>query len=117
MYNFPVVGPRNTSLLRFGKFQVDREGHELLLGEAAIALQPKAFDLLLFLIDHRDRLVPKEELLGALWPGVIVMEGSLQRVISLLRQVLRSADARITSAPITGSVIASWATCCRSSPR
>ena len=90
MYNFPVVGPRNTSLLRFGKFQVDREGHELLLGEAAIALQPKAFDLLLFLIDHRDRLVPKEELLGALWPGVIVMEGSLQRVISLLRQVLRS---------------------------
>src|SRR5262245_7757161 len=76
-------------MLRFGKFQVDRDGHELLLGEEAIALQPKAFALLLFLIDHRDRLVSKEELLSALWPGVIVMEGSLQRVISLLRQALR----------------------------
>jgi DNA-binding winged helix-turn-helix (wHTH) protein len=76
-------------MLRFGKFQVDRDAHELRLGDEAIALQPKTFDLLLFLIDHRDRLVPKEELLGALWPGVIVTEGSLQRVVSLLRQALR----------------------------
>lgn len=77
-------------MLRFGKFQVDPERHELLLGEEAVALQPKAFELLVFLIEHRDRLVSKEELLSAIWPGVIVLEGSLQRVISLLRRVLRA---------------------------
>jgi DNA-binding winged helix-turn-helix (wHTH) protein len=76
-------------MVRFGRFQVDRGRHELLLGDEEIALQPKAFDLLLFLIDQRDRLVPKEELLNALWPGVIVTEGSLQRLVSLLRQALR----------------------------
>lgn len=76
-------------MMCFGKFRVDRAGHELFLGDEAIALQPKAFDLLLFLIDHRERLVPKEELLSALWPGVIVTEGSLQRLVSLLRQALR----------------------------
>ncbi|MFO1392198.1 MAG: winged helix-turn-helix domain-containing protein [Steroidobacteraceae bacterium] len=76
-------------MVRFGNYRVDRAGHELFLGDELIALQPKAFDLLLFLIDQRDRLVPKEELLGALWPGVIVTEGSLQRVVSLLRQALR----------------------------
>lgn len=89
-YTFPVAGSRNTRMLRFGKFQVDPGRHELLLGEEAIDLQPKVFELLVFLIEHRDRLVPKEELLGAIWPGVIVLEGSLQRVISLLRRVLRS---------------------------
>lgn len=76
-------------MVRFGRFRVDRGGRELFLDDRAVALQPKAFDLLLFLIDRRDRLVTKEELLNALWPGVIVTEGSLQRVISLLRQVLR----------------------------
>lgn len=77
-------------MLCFGRFRVDRKGHELLLDGEAITLQPKAYDLLLLLIEHRDRLVTKEELLSTLWPGVVVMEGSLQRVVSLLRQVLHS---------------------------
>jgi DNA-binding winged helix-turn-helix (wHTH) protein len=76
-------------MLRFGKFQVDREGRELYCGDEAIALQPKVFELMLLLIDHRERVVSKDELLSALWPGVVVTEGSLQRVISLLRQALR----------------------------
>lgn len=76
-------------MVRFGRFRVDRGAHELILDDTAVALQPKTFDVLLFLIDRRDRLVPKEELLSALWPDVIVTEGSLQRVISLLRQALR----------------------------
>jgi len=82
----------SASTVRFGRYRVDRGCRELLLGEEPVTLQPKAFDLLLYLVDHRDRLVPKEELLRTLWPGVIVMEGSLQRVISLLRQALRSGE-------------------------
>jgi len=76
-------------MLRFGKFEVDRDGRELHLGDEVISLQPKVFELLLFLIDHRERVVSKDELLSELWPGVVVTEGSLQRVVSLLRQALR----------------------------
>ena len=37
-------------------------------------LQPRVFDLLCYLVEHRDRVVSKEELLDTLWPGVVVTE-------------------------------------------
>ena len=52
-------------------------------------LQPRVFDLLVYLIHSRARVVSKDELLSALWPGVTVTESSLQRAVSMLRGVLR----------------------------
>ena len=54
-----------------------------------VPLQPRVFDLLCYLVEHRDRVVGKEELLDALWPGVVVTESSLQRAVSLLRGALQ----------------------------
>ena len=51
-------------------------------------------DLLLYLVENRDRVVGKEELLDSLWPGVIVTESSLQRAVSLARAALQQGGLR-----------------------
>lgn len=60
-----------------------------------VALTPKGFDILLFLVEHRDRVVPKDELLRNVWNDVIVEEGNLTQQIFLLRRALDdSADGQ-----------------------
>lgn len=77
------------STIRFADFEINESSRELRLHNRELALQPRVFDLLCYLIKHRDRVVSKDELLEALWPGVIVTDGSLQRAISLARSALR----------------------------
>ena len=77
------------SSIQFAEFELDEERRELRLRNRELALQPRVFDLLCYLIRHRDRVISKDELLDALWPGVIVTDGSLQRAISLARSALR----------------------------
>jgi tetratricopeptide (TPR) repeat protein len=60
--------------------------------------QPKVFDLLVYLARHRHRIVPKPELLDAVWPGVVVTDASLQRAISLARSALTELGASETIA-------------------
>ena len=55
---------------------------------AAVALGARAFDLLLCLIEHRDRVIPKDELLAKTWPGLVVEEGNLNVQIHALRKLL-----------------------------
>jgi len=50
--------------------------------------QPKALDLLLYLIEHRDRVVHKNELLDALWPGVVVSESALTQAVKKARAMV-----------------------------
>ncbi len=73
----------------FGRFVLDESARALLLDGESRPLQPLVFDLLVYLVSHRDRVVSKDELLTKLWSGAIVTDGSLQRAISLLRATLR----------------------------
>jgi len=73
----------------FGPFRLDEPGRALWLAEREVPLQPRVFDLLVFLIRNRERVVSKDELLDTLWPGVTVTDNSLQRAVSTLRSVLR----------------------------
>jgi DNA-binding winged helix-turn-helix (wHTH) protein/ATP/maltotriose-dependent transcriptional regulator MalT len=75
--------------LRFGRFELDDEGRALRLDGREQPVQPLVFDLLVYLVHARARVVPKQELLMKLWAGVTVTDGSLQRAVSLLRSVLR----------------------------
>lgn len=74
---------------RFAAFELDRHGRALRLEGREIPLQPRVLDLLLYLVENRDRVVSKEELLDTLWPGVVVTESSLQRAVSLARAALQ----------------------------
>ena len=56
----------------FGPFQVEPEERRLSRDGDPIALPPKAFDLLVILVEHPDRLLRKEDLIERLWPGVFV---------------------------------------------
>lgn len=79
---------------RFADFELDEERRELRLDDREIPLQPRVFDLLTYLISHRHRVVSKTELLEALWPGTVVVDGALQRVVSLARSALEAGGAK-----------------------
>lgn len=51
-------------------------------------MKPKAFDLLVFLVERPGRLIPKQELLEALWAGTFVEEANLTYTVSTLRRAL-----------------------------
>lgn len=53
-----------------------------------VPMTPRAFDVLLYLIAHRDRVVGKDELLGAVWAGRVVEENNLTQAVSALRRAL-----------------------------
>jgi len=74
--------------LEFGEFRVD-EAHRLLLRKGEVVpLTSKVFDTLLFLIDSRDRVIEKDELMRLLWPSSHVEEGNLTVNVSHLRKAL-----------------------------
>ena len=56
----------------FGPFRLDPANACLWHGVETMVLQPKAFDVLHYLVTHPDRLVTKDELLDALWPETAV---------------------------------------------
>ncbi|HEU0157022.1 MAG TPA: winged helix-turn-helix domain-containing tetratricopeptide repeat protein [Stellaceae bacterium] len=75
-------------VLAFGQYRLDIERRELRCGTELAELEPKAFDLLAFLVQHRDRVVSKNDLLEALWHGRIVSESALTTRINAVRRAL-----------------------------
>lgn len=73
---------------RFGPCELDEARRSLSAHGAEIRLQPRVFDLLCYLVRHRERVVTKDELLDTLWPGTVVVDNALQRVVSLARAAL-----------------------------
>lgn len=55
-----------------------------------VAMTGKAFDVLWYLVEHRDRVVSKDDLLAAVWPGRVIEENTLTQAISLARRALGS---------------------------
>jgi len=72
----------------FGPFRVDAARRLLLLRGEPVPLTPKAFDILLVLIQNRERVVEKDELMKLVWPDTSVEENNLTRNISTLRKAL-----------------------------
>ena len=90
---------------KFGPFRLDVKERRLLRGERGVPLTGKAFDTLCFLVGRHGSLVPKEELLNALWPEIDVEENNIDRNISTLRKALgeKSASPRyIETVPRVG---------------
>ena len=77
-----------TLTYQFGRFELRPATRQLLVDRQPATLGARAFDLLLTLVERRDRLVTKNELLELVWPGLVVEENNLQVHISALRKVL-----------------------------
>lgn len=105
-------------LLRFGEFTLDRDGHRLLKAGQAVVLRPKTLALLVYLITHRHRVVSKEELLGAIWPGLKIEPQGIFQSVSELRSIFAGHDfirtVRGTGYQWTGPVAET--TTCRERP-
>jgi DNA-binding winged helix-turn-helix (wHTH) protein len=76
------------TVYRFGAFEVDPGLYVLRRDGSELDIQPKVLDLLLYLVARRDRIVPKEEILEALWPGIAATDDVLSRAIHAARQAV-----------------------------
>jgi DNA-binding winged helix-turn-helix (wHTH) protein/tetratricopeptide (TPR) repeat protein len=75
----------------FGDCILDTERYELLRASVRIPLRPKVFQLLAYLITHRDRVVVKDELIEHLWPKQFVGDAVLKSCIMTARKVVGDA--------------------------
>ncbi len=67
---------------------LDTECRELLRGADAVALEPQVFDLLVYLICNRERVVSRDDLLASVWKGRLVSESALNTRIHLARSAV-----------------------------
>jgi DNA-binding winged helix-turn-helix (wHTH) protein/Tol biopolymer transport system component len=89
----------------FGPFRLDPEERLLTRGDQQVPLTPKAFDLLVYLLERHGRLVDKQALMAALWPDAVVEETNLASNVSAVRKALcdgQEGDQYIQTVPTRG---------------
>jgi len=99
-------------VLDFEHFAIKPAERQLLIDGRPATLGSRAFDLLMALIEHRDRVVAKNELLDLVWPGLVVEEGNLAVQVSNLRKLLGARSIatipgrgyRFTASPVGSSL-------------
>ena len=72
----------------FGSFEIDLDRVEIRRDGVIVAVQPQVFDVIQYLLEHRDRVVPKEELLDEVWGDRFVSESALTSRIKSARRAL-----------------------------
>jgi TolB-like protein/cytochrome c-type biogenesis protein CcmH/NrfG len=83
-----MTEPTRSSSYRFGTFELQPNERRLLAAGEPVVLGPRAFDLLVALVERPGQLVTKEELLDCVWPNLVVEENNLQVQVSALRKIL-----------------------------
>ena len=85
----PANDPHAANVYAFGDFTLDVPARTLSRsGMGTVPLPSRAFDSLVYLVEHRERLVRKNELIDAVWHDVVVTDDSLIHAISVLRRAL-----------------------------
>src|ERR1044072_7951138 len=82
------MSQQNRHFYEFGPFRIDVLKRRLLRDGEVIRVAPKAFDLLLVLIEESGKTIEKGELLDRVWPGTAVEENNLNQNITALRKSL-----------------------------
>jgi pimeloyl-ACP methyl ester carboxylesterase/DNA-binding winged helix-turn-helix (wHTH) protein len=75
-------------MFAFEGFELDLATYELRRAGVAVPVEPQAFDVLVHLVRHRDRVVAKEELMDEIWGGRFVTETAVTSRIKQVRRVL-----------------------------
>ncbi len=91
----PGSEERRQRRYQFGEFTLDLETGFLRRQRDAVDVRAKAFDLLAYLVQHHGRVVTKDELVDAVWPGVAVTDNSLAQCMAEVRRVLGDDERNI----------------------
>ncbi len=75
-------------IYQFGEYELDLELYQLRCAGVSRRLEPKAFNVLRYLIESRDRIVPKEELLAELWDSPFISDAALNSCIMAARRAV-----------------------------
>jgi DNA-binding winged helix-turn-helix (wHTH) protein/pimeloyl-ACP methyl ester carboxylesterase len=81
-------------LFRFLGYVIDTNRREVRLRDEVVHVEPQVFDLLLYLVENRDRVVTKDELFATIWQGRIVSEATLSSRISAARRAIGDAGGK-----------------------
>src|SRR5579864_7130858 len=87
---------------RFAECEFDERRHELRVRGTPVEVEAKPLEVLHQLLLHAGEVVTKEELLDSVWPGVLVVDGSLATAISKLRRALGNDDSIVVTLPRIG---------------
>lgn len=74
--------------IRFGTCEILPRTREILVNGASCPVEPKVFDLILYLIQERHRVISKDELLDRIWKGTIVSDSVVARTIMKARKAI-----------------------------
>jgi TolB-like protein len=74
--------------LSFGDYNIDVERRELRRAKAPVHVEPQVFDLLVYLVNNRDRVVSKDDLIASVWGGRIVSDSTLTSRINAVRNAV-----------------------------
>ena len=80
-------------VFRFGDHVLDIERREFRRGEEPIALEPQVFDLLVYLVRNRGRVVSKDDLIHGVWGGRIVSDSALTTRLNAARKAVGDSGA------------------------
>jgi DNA-binding winged helix-turn-helix (wHTH) protein len=75
-------------LYLFEDYALDTSRRELRRGAVLVSLEPQVFDLLAYLIQNRQRVVSKDDLIASIWDGRIVSESALSNRINAVRSAI-----------------------------
>lgn len=78
----------------FNNIQIDTKTYRLLVSGEEVAVEPKVFSLIVYLIENRDKAVTREELLEHVWKGRIVSDISINNAVKSARKVLGDDGTR-----------------------
>jgi DNA-binding winged helix-turn-helix (wHTH) protein/tetratricopeptide (TPR) repeat protein len=89
-------------IYRFDDFELEPSSRRFSRNGTPIQLYPKAFDVLIYLVNNPGRVITKEEIFKTVWPESFVEEGNLTRQVSSLRRALGDRSACILTVPGRG---------------
>jgi len=87
------MGPTTIPMFRFGDFELDLDRYELRRAGEVVKTEPRVLEVLNYLIERRDRVVPKEELHDSMWHDVYVSESALTTAIRDARRALGDSSS------------------------
>jgi DNA-binding winged helix-turn-helix (wHTH) protein len=93
MNSMAESGMQTSWVISFGPFRVTRARRLVERNDEAIRLGSRAFDVLVYLLEHAGQVVSHRALLEAVWPGTYVAEGNLRFQMAVLRKALGSGEA------------------------